>query len=537
MSKKSAKVEIVPIEVTRYMLRVIVSGYVLLLFVLLPLVYHNKYYDIGDFKFELYAKTTIVMLVLAGLVLAVHLVFFYIQMQNGKALFEYLKKAVKKLTILDWFAISYAVVVTLSYLLSDFKDNALYGYKGWEMGWVSQMSFVLLYFLISRFWNKNWKYDFIWVMGVASGISFLLAVLHRFMIDPLALYEGIDSSYYIQFLTTMGQATWYSSFLCTVLPIGMVLFWYCDKKWQRICLATYCFLGFSSLVTQNSDSAFFALGAMLFTLFCLSFGTNKEFKRFLEVVMLILASMRLMGLLQIIFADRAVQLDTLSVFFSQNVVLWGVLAVVALVYILILWAEKNNKFNIVDYKWLRVLGVILLIGGTMVIFNLIVQTTRGELPSSMAKLYDSQYLNFNNKWGNQRGFTWSYSAKMFAEYPIKEKLIGVGPDSYASYTYLHYADEVSAVWGSSVLTNAHNEWFNIMINEGILGLIAYGGIFVSAAVSFIKNRSKEIMLMAVAICILSYAFHNMYCYQQVMCTPVIFILIGIGASVFTDQKS
>ena len=173
----------------------------------------------------------------------------------------------------------------------------------------------------------------------------------------------------------------------------------------------------------------------------------------------------------------------------------------------------------------------------MVIFNLIVQTTRGELPSSMAKLYESQYLNFNNKWGNQRGFTWSYSAKMFAEYPIKEKLIGIGPDAYASYTYLHYADEVSVVWGSSVLTNAHNEWFNIMINEGILGLIAYGGIFLSAAVSFIKNRSKEIMLMAVAICILSYAFHNMYCYQQVMCTPVIFILIGIGASVFTDQKS
>lgn len=528
MSKKT-KTVIEPIGVTRYILRVLVSAYVLIMFVAMPLIYHDKYFDIGDFKFDMYAKITIVMLVAVGIVWVVHLIYFVKKQESMNALVQYLKEAVRKFTVLDWFVIGYAAIATLSYLLSDFKEASLSGYDGWKMGLLSQLSFVLLYFLISRFWCENWKQDLIWILCTASAITFLLAILHRFMIDPLALYEGIDSGYYIQFLTTIGQATWYSSFLCTVLPVGVVLFWYCDKRWQRVCLGIYCFLGFSSLVTQNSDSAFLALGAICFTLFCLSFDSEKKFKRFLETMILALASMRVMGILQIVFADRAVQLDTLSIFFSQNAILWAVLVVLFVAYAGIIYSEKKDKFQISDWKWLRTLAIILLIGGFFAMFNLIIQTTNGELPSMMAGLYDSQYFNFNETWGNNRGFTWQYSAKMFAEYPFKEKIIGIGPDAYASYTYLHYAEEVSAKWGDSVLTNAHNEWFNMMINEGILGLISYGGIFISAACIFIKNRKKDMMLPAVAICIFSYLFHNMFCYQQVMCTPIIFILLGIGA--------
>ncbi len=528
MSKKK-KQKMKPTDISRYILNVIVSVYVLVILIAMPLIYHDKYFDIGDFKFKMYQNITIVMLVAAGVTWLVHIVLFYIEQSKPGDFSQYLKNAVKKLTILDWFVAGYAVVATLSYLLSDFKDLSLTGYEGWMMGLLSQLSFILLYFLISRFWSEHWRPDLIWVICISSGLAFLFAVLHRFMIDPLALYEGIDSSYYIQFLSTIGQATWYSSFMCTILPIGTMLFWYCDQKWQRICLGVYCFLGYASLVTQNSDSAFLALAAICFTMFCLSFGTVKEFKRFLETMILILGSMRIIGILQIIFKNRATQLDTISVFFSQHYILWFVLLALVIVYALVLWADKQNKFVIEKWRWLRIAAVIVLITGVAVMFGLIVKTTRGELPAALASLYDSQYMNFNEFWGNNRGFTWTYSAKMFAEYPLKEKIIGIGPDAYASYTYMHYAEEVSAKWGESVLTNAHNELFNIMINEGILGLIAYAGTFISAAYVFIKNKSKDILLPAVAVCVFSYLFHNMFCYQQVMCTPIIFILMGIGA--------
>ena len=526
---KQKKTVMEPVDITRYIMRIIVSVYVLLMLVAIPLFYHDKYYDIGDFKFEMYAKITSVMLVIAGIALIAHVICFIKKQGSIDVLLQYLKEAVRRLTVLDWFVIGFAVISAMSYLLSDFKDATLYGYAGWSMGLLSQLSFVLIYFLVSRFWSETWKKNLIWVLCIASALTFLLAILHRFMIDPLGFYEGIDSGYYIQFLTTIGQATWYSSFLCTILPVGVVLFWYCDQKWQRICLGIYCFLGFSSLVTQNSDSAFLALGAICFTLFCLSFDSEKKFKRFLETMILAVASMRVMGIFQMVFADRAVQLDTLSVFFSQHYVFWIVLIALILIYAGICWADMKHKFRINEWKWVRKLAIILLVVGAIVALCLILLTTNGALPAMMSGLYDSGYFNFNEYWGNNRGFTWQYSAKMFAEYPLKEKIIGVGPDGYASYTYLHYAEEVSAKWGDSVLTNAHNEWFTMMINEGILGLISYGGIFISAAYIFIKNRKKEIMLSAVAVCIFSYIFHNMFCYQQVMCTPIIFILLGIGA--------
>lgn len=517
-----------PLSVTRFILSMIVSVYVLVILIALALVYRDKYFDIGDFKFEMYAKVTGAMLVLAGVVWITHMIFFIIKQKSVGNLMQYFKESVHKLTILDWFVLAYGVITILSYLLSDFKEDTLAGYPGWNMGLLSQLSFVLLYFFTSRFWNDSWKKVFVWVLCTASALAFIVAILHRFMIDPLGFYEGIDSSYYIRFLSTIGQATWYSSFLCSVLPIGVVLFWFCDKRWQRICLGVYCFLGFSTLVTQNSDSAFLALAAIFFSLFCLSFGSNKEIKRFLETVILALASMRMMGILQLAFPDRAVRLDKISIFFSQNNLLWIVILVLAAIYALIIVTDKREQFKIEEWKWIRTLAVILLVGGFVVMLNLIVQTTRGELPSMMAGLYDSRYFNFNEFWGNNRGFNWSISAKMFAEYPLKEKIIGIGPDAYANYSYLHYAEEVSAKWGDSVLTNAHNEWLNMLVNEGVLGFISYVGVFISAAWLFVKNRKKEIMLMAVAVCIFSYFLHNVFCYQQVMCTPVIFLLLGIG---------
>lgn len=62
-----------------------------------------------------------------------------------------------------------------------------------------------------------------------SGITFILGILNRFGVDPLGMYKGISSSYQILFLSTIGQATWYSSYVCTVFAIGLCIF-FCGKE-------------------------------------------------------------------------------------------------------------------------------------------------------------------------------------------------------------------------------------------------------------------------------------------------------------------
>ena len=92
---------------------------------------------------------------------------------------------------------------------------------------------------------------------------FLIAVLHRMLIDPIGFYEGLNGSQMAQFLSTMGQATWYASYLVVALPVGVAIFLFAEKSLWRALGGVYTVVGFASLVTQNSDSAYFALAGFM----------------------------------------------------------------------------------------------------------------------------------------------------------------------------------------------------------------------------------------------------------------------------------
>ena len=79
-----------------------------------------------------------------------------------------------------------------------------------------------------------------------------------------------------------------------------------------------------------------------------------------------------------------------------------------------------------------------------------------------------------------------------------------------------------------MLTNAHNEWVNMIVNGGIISAAAYLGIFASQLFRSLRENKDMAWLVGIAACISSYFFHNIFCYQQVTCTPFVFILIAIA---------
>ena len=64
-----------------------------------------------------------------------------------------------------------------------------------------------------------------------------------------------------------------------------------------------------------------------------------------------------------------------------------------------------------------------------------------------------------------------------------------------------------------------------------MGGLAYLGIFVSAMVLFAKKSVKYPELIAPMMCVAAYFWHNFFCYQQIICTPIIFIIMGAGVSI------
>ena len=543
--KKKTGVTLEAYEVTLFILRVIVSVYCCMFFVAMPLFYHNKYFDIGDFKYTMFMYLTVTFLSLSSIMLVIHIIVLGV---SGRIRLSYLKERFMAMSMTDLFVIAFGMASVISFLLSPIRTDEYpvfflfntdknarvvnlpwEGYRGWNMGLRSQLMFVAMYFLISRLFMKSWKKDLICISLSSAFAVFLLGVLNRFHIDPLGMYDGLVEGYINKFLSTLGQATWYSSFMVVMLPVGMALYMFCDRKWtlDKCLLALYVSIGGATFVTQNSDSAYPAFAAIIVMMFAISFMNNERFLRFLEMMILMLGAMKVVGLFQILFPQRLTELDRMSLFVSQSPVTLVLLIALTGLYIVILKKTDSGRFDIIRYKRLRTAVVLCMAACVPLVIIIAYLNTKGMLPTDA--LAGVEYLTFNDSWGNNRGYTWRNTVEVMRE-PLWRSMIftGPGPDCYPM---VMYADDIRAsmmheFWNGEIVICAHNEWLNMLFNEGILGFVTYLGIFGSAFVSCARKYDNPVSL-ACASAIAGYFFHNMFCYQQILCTPMIFCVMAL----------
>lgn len=527
-----------------------VSLYMAAVFVLLPLLLKDKYSMLGTFKYELFRFLSFAGL---GIVFLTEVSVLAAKLVGGKKADSFRKH----LSVTDWFVAGYGICVTISFLLAVDKAEALWGAKGWYMGFVSQLIFVISYFVVSRWWSG--KLGVWYAACIAAFVVFFFGVLHRFSVDPFGLYEGLPENIIRQYLSFLGQNTWYSSYMCTVFPLGLFLFWGTgltgksgirgkdsgavsrrNEKMRELGMRTaggvFCAVGFMSWVTQNSDSAYIALALILLVLFCLGFQKNLWMERFLETLLLLLFSFAVTGFLQEIFAERAVLPEKISLFFSQSVMTIVSFIVVGICY-MTFTAAKQRGFQIRKISWLSQAAVVLFVLAVVGGIVLIVLNTTGVLKEWFGFYSENNYLLFNDNWGNGRGRTWRFSAQVIRELPFYRKCFGVGPDCFAFYGYHdpEYAAQLAAMWGDSRLTNAHCEWMTQIICLGLAGFIAYAGIFATAVFRYLKAAGRVPMLAAIALCLLSYTGHNVFCYQQALCTPFVFLILGMGERIWQQR--
>lgn len=442
-----------------------------------------------------------------------------------------------KMSVTDGCVLAYLILSGVSVISGGFYEDALWGFNGWNMGFMSQLGFVLLYFFVSRF-GKHYRL-ILAVLLASACIVYGIGILHRLLIDPIGFYDGLTNNQKSMFLSTLGQASWYGSFLAVTLPIGMGVFLYTDRKVLKISGGVFTAVGFCTLVTQNSDSAYFGLAGALIIFFMISSVDQARLCRFMGTLTLLFASGKIMYFLMQIHPNPRFEPDFVTRLMWTSGVTW-VLLVVCLLATIMLYA-KGMKGGPREYpeavvRRLRQIIPITVIAAIVGVILVIILQTRGALPKIISdRLSNISYFNWNDKWGNGRGRIWSFSVKMFSEADLKHKLFGVGPDCFHSYVVAHYSEEQALYWGGKQLTNAHNEWLSNLINVGILGTASYLGIYVTAARRFFREHRQNILLAGIAASCMSYLCYNFFCYQQVLCTPFIFLLMGVGEYIFRQS--
>jgi len=502
-------------------IRICVALYSFMMLTVYPLYYQNKYFNMGEAKWQYFSVISrIFLFVFIGLYIWYIGCFCY-----DKKLAAFFSNARKNLNVTDYFVLSYLVLTLVSTILTPYKTHVIFGFDGWYMGLIAQVGFVLLYLVFSRFYK--WDGLAMLVYLASALLVFYFAVIMRFRVDPMEMYTGLEEQYVRNFLSTLGQATWYSSYMTIIYPLGLIGYWIYDSIWQRIFFGIFTAVSFMTAVTQNSDSAYMAFAAVFLVLLWISFENNKGFLRGLEIMIIAFASFKFIGILQKAMPERVVRLDSISIYMSQGKASLYALVFFIILYGVSLYLYKKEKLNITRFKFIRVIIAAIAVIAVVVVVVYVYRNSTGQLPEKYAST--NNYLLFNDQWGNNRGLSWRAAVGTMMQCEWPRKLFGAGPDSFAEMVYVYYAEPLNAQWTENVtLTCCHNEWLNAIVNMGFLGGLCYLGIFVVAFIRFIKKGKEYPEVYAVAISIAAYFCHNFFCYQQIICTPIIFILIGMG---------
>lgn len=495
---------------------IIVTLYFLALTIIFPFYTKGGYAEIGEVKFNLFRNIGLAITAVMMLVIAESL---FLNRKSFSVITFY-----KSLSVTDWFMYAYFMLVLISYIFTPFAEEAFWGAEGWYMGLVSQLLFIVIYFLFSRYfiWSNKWLY----VILISSGLVFLLGILNRYSVYPIYMDEQTPG-----FISTMGNINWFCGYWAVICPLGIVFYWTSSAKWQQITASIYVVICFITGVVQGSSSAYLVLAGVFIFLFSLSFQENRAMYRFLQLCILFALSCQIARLLRYMPGLEMNYENELGVVLTDtNLTLFIGIVFIAIYVLFHNYVQKKNC-DVKQYKKIRNTALVMMAAVLIIYILLLVGNTC--LEGGLFGLSGVSLFTFDDAWASSRGATWSIGVRAYQSMPLLNKLIGAGPDCFASYVYSveGLAERTYALFGNARLTNAHNEWITVLVNQGIMGFGCFVGAFAAAVCRFMKRAHVEPALYLCAASILFYMLHNMVSFQQILNAPFVFMILGIGEGI------
>lgn len=436
------------------------------------------------------------------------------------------------ISVTDVFAFIYFAAVIASYLHTSFREetewgDTFYGTYGWYLGLLTQLLFLGIYFMVSRLWHRRDWMIVLWIVPMT--VVCLLGYINRFGIYPLEMKSPGP-----QYISTIGNINWYCGYLVTVLSVFAYYLWQggglCKKKWIRMLLYLFLGAGLATLVTQGSSSGAVALLVLLGVFYLLSMIDGEKLGRFWAGCILLSAVCILTWVIRHIWPQAITYAEGTTDILTMSPLPFLMLTISLLCWYLVRRSCRNGNFT--DRVW-GMLGIAAwAAAGAAVVVFIVLLALNTRHPGSIGSLSELDIFTLNASWGSNRGITWTAGLSCFLNQNLAGRLLGVGPDAMA--IYIHSGADpalkqmVEDYFGRLMLTNAHNEWLTVLINEGLLGAAGYIGLMVTAIWRYLRAGRTDALAGAAGMGILAYTVNNVFSFQQVMNTSAVFLILGIG---------
>ena len=538
----------------------VLSVFLVVAVVALPLIYDNSYFNILETKYKCFYMSVLVMLavllVLSMVMLVVDRKEF--QGEHAKQLFSSLKPANWKQTFrfADVAVLIFWLASAVSTLQSEYLYESFWGNEGRYSGLFLMTLYVVMYFAVSRFWHHN---KFVMQAFLAAGlIVCCIGITDYFQLDILHFRSHVKPEQSTIFTSTIGNINTYTAYVALVMGASAAMFatakGWLKTSWYYLCMV----VSFFAIIMGCSDNAYLALGALFALLPLLVFRNRQGVVRYLVVVATFATVIQCIDFINQAYADTVIGLDSL---FQILVNLPGLLAIVVLLWCLTAViaiyfhkqenadiaallagkkqeAEGKTKITLIQI-WL---GVIML-GVVLVVAMLVDANALGH-----GARYGSlgTYLVFDDNWGTMRGYIWRKSLELYAAFPFMHKLFGFGPDTFGIMTTQSFMRDMLGKTGQ-VFDTAHNEYLQFLLTIGPIGLLAYlaflfGNVWKMAKSWISQNRENSTItgaegMSAESICTIGCLFAVIcYCVQAVVnlnlpiVTPIMWVLMSMGVA-------
>ena len=403
----------------------------------------------------------------------------------------------------------YVVSVTGS-LLSRYRGEVFFGENNRYQGLLTLFCYAGVVFALSRQrLNLRWP-ERAFLLGTC--LVSLLGVLNHFSLDPFGFYTNLRAQDLGRFLSTVGNADFYASYIGMAFAVSLGFFLHAKSAREKaFALVSLIIVSFGTLVA-GSDSAVLAIVviAVLSPMLVLSDA----------------AALRRLALGWSVFFLCAFVFELLSNVFPSSTYLSGFvtalvkpavslpLFAIALALWFALRFAKPEQLARARRPYAFVLASAVLLG---LILLVLLNTVLRSLPLGSLE----RYLHFSASWGTDRGKIWTFVLQVYERMPFAQKLFG------ASSGGLLHADAVKPLFSDASLDTAHNEYLQYLVTNGALGLVCYLGAVLFALREGFRRSAREPVYRGLILAVLSYLAQATVNIAQPMTTPILFVLLGV----------
>lgn len=506
---------------------------VFVLLVIFPLYTHDMYFDILSARYLFFKVLVVLLMILAIGICFLHMLIerdnnttdkeggFFTRILNEIRIENFNKHIV----VTDIFFLLMVIGCSFSTLFSEKQEESFFGTSGRYQGLECWLLYFVLYIIVSR----GYKYKKYYLnCAIFSGVfASIWGITDYFRMDIFGFLRGVSEGQVSMFMSSVGNLNTFTNYTTMIFAVSAGLFMI-EKN--RIIALLY---GLASLFTclgsiyGLSDNTLLAFAAFYIACPFLLIKDKRSVVRFIILAFILFLSISIKYWTSL-FGFRTIWGN--SIFMELGRIpairyLTFVFLIFAIVVFLMFTKGNIKDTNVLDEPApkfiLRAWTIFCLVSFAFVIFIFYDVNVSKRFIETWRKIPSYNQLEFNDYWGTHRGHNWRIGVENFIKFNPFKKLFGFGPDTYLVVSERSHYREMVDRFGE-VYDSAHNEYMQYLVCEGLVGLVSYLGIFISAVRYGIIMIKENREYAVIALAVISYLVQAVVNIAIPITTPIFF---------------